>query len=127
MVFVTTLDVKGLTSEEYRAVLDEMGVEIRPAADLFLHLATKTDTGYRIVEIWNGKKGFEEFLERRLAPAAQAVNLNRHMEISITPLHNFFAPRLLEIPGMIPGLPGAPDATKRGVSAGERVPNPRVS
>jgi hypothetical protein len=31
MLFVTTLDVIGLTSEEHRVILDQMGVEARPA------------------------------------------------------------------------------------------------
>src|SRR5262245_22109435 len=108
MLFVTTLDVTGLTPEEYRAVLNEMGVETRPASGIFLHLTTTTDSGYRIVEIWDSKEGFEEFLEKRLSPASKAISLNRKTEISITPLHNFFAPRLKELPGLISSLPGAP-------------------
>jgi hypothetical protein len=30
------------------------------------------------------------------------------MEITVTPLHNFFAPRLSELPGLVSSLPGAP-------------------
>ena len=113
MIYVTTLDITGLTAEEYRAVLDEMGVESRPAAGIFLHLATTTDFGYRIVEVWDSKEGFEEFLEKRLGPASKAIALSRKTDISITPLHNFFAPRLEELPGLIRTLPGSPNfATK---------------
>ncbi|HMH07464.1 MAG TPA: hypothetical protein VK579_12360 [Terriglobales bacterium] len=108
MIYVTTLDVTGLTPEEYRAILDKMGVETRPAGGIFLHLTTPTDFGYRIVEIWDSKEGFEEFLEKRLAPASKAIGLDRKTDISITPLHNFFAPRLQELPGLIRSLPGAP-------------------
>ena len=108
MLFVTTLDVTGLTPEEYRAVLNEMGVEAHPAAGIFLHLTTTTDFGYRIVEIWDSKDGFEGFLEKRLGPASKAIGLDRKTDISITPLHNFFAPRLDELPGFISSLPGAP-------------------
>jgi hypothetical protein len=109
MIYVTTLDVTGLTPEEYRAVLDEMGVESRPAAGIFLHLTTTTDFGYRIVEVWDSKEGFEEFLEKRLGPASKAIGLSRKIDISITPLHNFFAPRLEELPGLIRTLPGSPN------------------
>ena len=115
MLFITTLDVHGLTAEEYRAVLDEMGVETRPAAGIFLHLTTTTDFGYRIVEIWDSKEGFEEFLEQRLGPASKAIGLNRKTDISITPLHNFFAPRLEELPAYINSLPGAPKTTSARV------------
>src|SRR5215510_7556025 len=113
MIYVTTLDVTGLTQEEYRAVLDEMGVEKRPAAGILLHLTTTTDFGYRIVEIWDSKEGFEEFLEKRLAPASKALGIERKTVISITPLHNFFAPRLDELPGLVSSLPGAPDPVAR--------------
>jgi hypothetical protein len=110
MTFVTTLDITGLTPEEYRAVLDKMGVETRPAAGIFLHLTTTTDFGYRIVEIWDSKEGFEEFLEKRLAPASKALGIERKTVISTTPLHNFFGPRLDELPGLVSSLPGAPSA-----------------
>ncbi len=108
MTYVTTLDITGLTPKEYRAILDEMGVESRPAAGIFLHLTTTTDFGYRIVEIWDSKEGFEEFLEKRLGPASKAIGLNRKTDITITPLHNFFAPRMGELPGLINSFPGAP-------------------
>ena len=113
MTFVTTLDITGLTPEEYRAVLGKMGVETRPAAGIFLHLTTATDFGYRIVEIWDSKEGFEEFLEKRLVPASKALGIERKTVISITPLHNFFAPRLDELPGLVGSLPGAPNSSTR--------------
>src|SRR5215813_4772069 len=107
MLFVTTLDVTGLTPEEYRAVLDEMGVENQPAAGIYLHLTAVTDFGYRIVEIWDSKEGFEEFLEQRLAPATKALGIDRKTIISVKPLHNFFAPRLEELPAVVLSLPGS--------------------
>jgi len=30
------------------------------------------------------------------------------MEVKIEPLHNFFAPRRTELPGLVASLPGAP-------------------
>jgi hypothetical protein len=108
MTVVTTLDVTGLTPTEYRAVLDELGVETRPEAGIYLHLTTPTDFGFRIVEIWDEKAGFDRFVEQRLAPATKAVDMQRETKITVTPLHNHFAPRLEELPGLIPSLPGAP-------------------
>jgi hypothetical protein len=110
MTVVTTLDINGLTANEYRAVLDELGVETRPDGGIYLHLTTPTDFGFRIVEIWDEKEGFDRFLENRLTPAGEAVGLKREMTIAVTPLHNFFAPRLDELPALVPSLPGAPGA-----------------
>ena len=108
MSVITTLDITAMTPKEYRAVLDHMGVETRPAAGIYLHLTTPTSFGYRIVELWDKKEGFEQFLEKRLAPATQALGIERETVITVTPLHNLFAPRLVEIPGLIASLPGAP-------------------
>jgi hypothetical protein len=109
MTVVTTLDVIGMTADEYRAVLDFMGVETRPAAGIYFHLTTTTDAGYRVVEIWDRQEGFEEFLEKRLAPATKALGIDRKTVITVAPLHNLFAPRLNELPGIVSSLPGAPN------------------
>jgi hypothetical protein len=110
MSVITTLDVKDMEPGEYRAVLDRMGVETQPAAGIYLHLTTTMSFGYRIIELWDREEGFQEFLDKRLAPATQDLGIDRQTDISITPLHNLFAPRLEEIPGLVAGLPGAPGA-----------------
>src|SRR5262245_12345523 len=110
MTVVTTLDVHGMSPEEYRTVMDKLGVEQRPEAGIYLHATITTDFGYRIVELWDRKEGFEAFLETRLAPAMKALGIDRKTDITITPLHNLFAPRLSELPGLVGALPGGPRA-----------------
>jgi hypothetical protein len=110
MTVVSTLDINGLTELEYRTIMDELGVERRPEGGIYLHLTTPADFGFRVVEIWDKKEGFDRFVEHRLAPAAEAVGVEREMTITVTPLHNFFAPRLDELPGLVRSLPGAPGA-----------------
>jgi hypothetical protein len=82
-----------------------------------MHLTTPTDFGFRVVEIWDEKAGFDRFLEQRLAPASKAVGMDHETAITVTPLHNFFAPRLDELPGLVSSLPGAPHALHAGQSA----------
>ncbi len=89
MMYVTTIDVTGLTAEEYRAVLDEMGVETRPAANIYLQQA------------------LEDFLAKRLGPANAAFGIEHEARITVTPLHDFFGPRLQELPDIVGTLPGA--------------------
>src|SRR4029453_15777822 len=110
MTVVSTLDVHGLTAQEYRAVMDELGVETRPEGGIYLHLTTPIELGFRVVEIWEEQQGFDRFVEQRLAPAGEAVGLQREMTIAVIPLHNLFAPRLTELPALVPSLPGAPAA-----------------
>ena len=113
MTYVTTLDIYGLTPKEYRAVMDELGVERRPEPGIYLHASIAMPFGYRIVEIWDRREGFEAFLEKRLGPATKALGIDRKTEITVTQLHNFFGPRLDELPGLVSSLPGAPGAAAR--------------
>jgi hypothetical protein len=110
MTVVTTLDITDLTPADYRAVLDRMGVEARPEPGIYLHITVPTDFGYRVIEIWDKKEGFEAFAERRMMPALNALGIDRKTDITIRPLHNLFAPRLEELPGLVSDLPGAPGA-----------------
>jgi hypothetical protein len=106
---VMTMDVAGLTHREFRAILDEMGVEARPEPGIYQHLSHPTDTGMRIVETWESQEGFEEFAERRLRPAVSRLGIQRDTTIVFQPLHNFFGPRIDELPGLVPQLPGGPN------------------
>ena len=56
MTVITTLDIKDMTPQEYRAVLDRMGVETRPAGGIYLHLTTTMSFGYRVVELWDRRR-----------------------------------------------------------------------
>ena len=117
MTVVTTLDITDLTAEEYRAVLDELGVETRPEGGIYLHLTVPLDAGFRVVEIWDEADGFQRFLDGRLAPASAAVGMDHEVTISVKPLHNLFAPRLDELPGVVSSLPGAPNGSARQARA----------
>jgi hypothetical protein len=108
MTVVTTIDVYDMPNSEYRAALDRMGVEARPEPGIYLHITAQTDFGYRIIEIWDSQDGFEEFAQRRMVPALEQLGIDRKTEITVKPLHNLFAPRLLELPELVVGLPGAP-------------------
>jgi hypothetical protein len=114
MTVVSTLDVMDLTASEYRTILDELGVEEHPAAGIYLHVTLPTEFGFRIIEIWDHEEGFEDFVQRRLRPAAEKVGIEREMNITIEPLHNLFGPRLAELPGLVSGLPGAPHSRSAG-------------
>jgi hypothetical protein len=101
MAYLTTIDVFGITPTEYRAILDQMDVERRPEPGIYLHLTAPIEGGYRVIEVWDHREGFEAFMQARLAPAAEAIGLNREMKLTIEPLYNIFAPRLGELPALV--------------------------
>jgi hypothetical protein len=63
----------------------------------------------RIIETWESQEGFEEFAERRLKPAVSRLGIQRDTTIVFQPLHNFFGPRMDELPNLVPQLPGGPN------------------
>jgi hypothetical protein len=60
-----------------------------------------------VIEIWDDKEAFEEFLRTRLGPANEALGIKRTAKITVKPLHKLFSPRLNELPGAAGHLPGA--------------------
>lgn len=108
MTVMTTIDVHGMTPEEYGRVMNRLGVEKHPADGIYAHVTAKTEFGFRVIEIWDTEANFLAFLSNRLAPAGEAEKIERQMDVKVEPLHNFFAPRLEELPGIIASLPGGP-------------------
>ncbi|MER8547750.1 MULTISPECIES: hypothetical protein [unclassified Mesorhizobium] len=108
MAVVTTLDIAGLTAEDYSRILDRIGVEKRPAGGIYQHIAHATDDGYRIIEIWDDKAGLELFLQDTLFPAAQELQVQREMTIMTQTLHNIFVPRIGELTALASDAPGGP-------------------
>ena len=108
-IVVITMNVADLTPEEFRAILDEMGVEARPEPGIYQHISHPTESGFRIIEVWDSQKRFEEFAERRLKPAITKLGIERETTIVFQNLHNFFGPRINELPAVIGQLPGGPN------------------
>jgi hypothetical protein len=108
MTVVTTLDIAGLTADEYGRILDKIGVEKRPAGGIYQHIAHTTDTGYRVIEIWDDKAGLERFLQDVMFPAAQDLGIQREVSVTIHELHNIFVPRIGELSALVRGAPGGP-------------------
>ena len=107
---VMTMNVAGLVHREFRAILDEMGVEERPEPGIYFHISHPTETGFRIIEVWDSQEGFEEFAGRRLTPAVTKLGIQRETTIKFEPLHNYFGPRIDELAALIPELPGGPNS-----------------
>ncbi|MFB9979324.1 hypothetical protein ACFSQQ_14030 [Mesorhizobium kowhaii] len=108
MTVVTTLDIAGLTAEEYGRILDRIGVERRPAGGIYQHLAPPIDDGFRIIEIWDDAEGLERFLRDTLFPAAQDLRIQREVVVTTRTLHNIFVPRIGELSELADQAPGGP-------------------
>lgn len=57
--------------EHYRRVAEPV---FQPAVDgLVLHVAGRTDEGYRIIAVWESREAWQRFQEQTLLPAIAAV------------------------------------------------------
>jgi len=56
--------------EEYDAVMEKLGPG---APGRLYHLAGPGQDGWRVVDVWESKEAFEDFLAERLIPAAREV------------------------------------------------------
>jgi hypothetical protein len=81
----------GVTAGQYDAVMARLELDANPAAGGVLHVAALTDEGLEVCDIWQTEQAFQGFLEHRLLPVAQELELEGEPEVRLVPLHNLFA------------------------------------
>jgi hypothetical protein len=79
-----------LTSSQYDAVMAKLSLDSNPAAGAIFHMATATDQGLEICEVWQTEQAFNSFLEQRLLPVASNLGIRGEPTIWVGPLHNVF-------------------------------------
>ncbi|GAB2558832.1 hypothetical protein [Nocardia heshunensis] len=100
MAVLGILDVQGITTDQYNAVVERMGVEAKGRGSIYLHLAAETEGGLQIIEVWDDKDEYVQFIEQTLVPTMDALGIEQTHSIAAFPLHNVFTPRLEELPGL---------------------------
>ena len=70
MTYAFTYDVP-INAETYARIKEGLG-PLRPVG-LIAHLAYRTDTGLRYIDVWQSKKDHEAFAENRLHPVVHPV------------------------------------------------------
>jgi hypothetical protein len=81
----------GMTRENYEEMNRQMFGSPRPDASLdglIIHTAGEGPNGFRIVDVWESEEHFGRFMEEKIMPAAEALNLPQGIEPQIWELHN---------------------------------------
>jgi hypothetical protein len=93
----------GLTSDQYDTVMARLDLDANPAAGGVLHLAAFTEEGLEVCEVWQTEQAFRGYLQNRLLPVVQALQLQGAPEIEVVPLHNMYAadPDMIDRIGMV--------------------------
>jgi hypothetical protein len=80
----------GITPDQYDALVGRLDLDANPAAGEILHLAALTEEGLEVCDVWQTEQAFHGFLEHRMMPAVQELQIAGAPEIRVVPLHNLF-------------------------------------
>ena len=80
----------GITSDQYDALAGRLDLDANPAPGQILHLAAITDEGLEVCDVWQTEQAFHGFLEHRMMPLVQELQLVGEPEVRVVPLHNLF-------------------------------------
>ena len=75
MAFVYVQDLEGMQLADYDRVNEALKPDEDPPDGLILHTASGTDSGVRIVDVWESREAEERFRDGRLMPAVQQAGL----------------------------------------------------
>jgi hypothetical protein len=82
------VEVPAGTQEMYDKTMVELNLSERPAEGLISHLAGPSENGWRVVDVWNTKADFENFLHTRLGEAIHKGGFPGQPTVSEFPIHN---------------------------------------
>ncbi len=71
--------------------MSRLALDASPAAGGVLHVATFSDDGLEVCDVWQTEQAFHGFLEQRLMPVARELDLGGEPEVRLMPLHNLYA------------------------------------
>ena len=94
MAIAVQMDFAGTTLEQYDQVIQLMGLTPKGPgpAGAISHFATMTDSGLRVVDVWETQEQFEKFAQEQIGPFSQQVGLSAPPQIQMFAVHNYFTP-----------------------------------
>jgi hypothetical protein len=81
----------GMTPDQYDSVMARLELDTNPAAGSVLHLAALTDEGLEVCDVWQTEQAFHGFLQHRLLPLTDELEIPGAPEVRLVPLHNMYA------------------------------------
>lgn len=87
MAVAMLMEFPGVTREQYDAVIEELNLGGRPGAGGIFHVAGPTETGWRVVDVWESEDAFDVFFRGKLDSALQNAGV-QPPHVSAWPVHN---------------------------------------
>lgn len=68
-------EIPGGTQKQYDAIMKDLDIAGNWPNGLLFHCASAMDNGWRVIDVWESRQAFEQFLHDRLMPIAQRHGL----------------------------------------------------
>ena len=94
MAVAVQIDCEGATLEQYDEVCQKMGLTPKGPgpAGAISHFATMTDSGLRVVDVWESREQFDRFAQEQIGPFSQAAGITAQPAMQFFDVHNYFTP-----------------------------------
>jgi hypothetical protein len=82
----------GGTQEQYDALHRQANVDADPPQGLVFHMAGPIEGGWGVIDVWESRDAFDQFLAARLGPALQELGDQAYQgqpDIKEFPVHHF--------------------------------------
>lgn len=90
MAIAVQQDFSGVSLAQYDQVIQKMG--FRPggpgAPGGLFHWVTKTDSGIRVVDVWESRAQFEKFAAEKIGPLTAQVGITQPPKVTFFEIHN---------------------------------------
>ncbi len=94
MAIAVQMDFDGATLEQYDEICGKMGLTPKGPgpAGAISHFVTKTDTGFRVVDVWETQEQFQAFADEQIGPFSAEAGLTAPPQLAFFEVHNYFTP-----------------------------------
>lgn len=91
MPVAVIMDFAGATAPQYDQVIEKMGFSPggKGAPGGLFHWVTETDSGLRIVDVWETREQYESFANDQIGPISQEVGFAGPPEVHFHDIHNY--------------------------------------
>jgi hypothetical protein len=88
MAIVMVFESPEVTAEIYDAVLNDMVQKFGAPKGRIFHVAGPTDSGWRVVDVWENQEEFDKFAREQIGPFLAKHGVKSQPSIDIWPVHN---------------------------------------
>ncbi len=92
MAVLVTMNWKGITVGQYEAARIIVNWEGDTPAGSVIHTAAFTDSGIRVIDVWESAESFQNFVDRRLMPGLHQLGVSDEPAVEVHELHALFTP-----------------------------------